>query len=366
MITIFDPLQINSLTLPNRIARSATAERIAMRSETDGESLAGLYTALAKGGVGLIISGHIYVHPSGRIYPTMAGICREENFTAWRRTIDLTRRAGGTLFLQLNHGGGRCSKEVESAAVCVSSLPDFPKDPMLGTELTEDKILELIKAFAAAARKARELGADGAQIHAAHGYLVSQFLSPLTNRRNDKWGGALEDRARFIRLVIQNARASVGNDFSLGIKLGACDDSPEGLQIEEALTVAGWLAEDGLDYIEVSGGFRADLCRRHAGPGKNEGYYLPFAARFKARLKIPVFAVGGMRSLAKMNEAIASNQCDAVSMSRPLIRQPDLPLILRAGGASECCGCNLCLLKQGQPTACHAQKNQSPGLTNPC
>lgn len=364
-ITVFDPLKINQLTIPNRIARSATAERIAMQSESDGERVARVYTALAKGGVGLIISGHNTVHPSGRLYPEMAGLYMEENFTAWRRAIDLTRRAGGVLFLQLNHGGGRCSKSAgdalpaeasaQAGGICVSQLPDFPKDPMLGMELSDERIIELVGAFTAAVKKARELGADGAQVHAAHGYLVSQFLSPLTNRRTDNWGGSLENRARFIRLVIQKARAGAGKDFPLGVKLGACDDSPDGLPIEDTIKLAEWLEEDGLDFIEISGGFRTDLCKRNVRPGKNEGYYLPFAAQFKAILKIPVFCVGGIRTLEVMNKAIAAGQCDAVSMSRPLIRQPDLPLLLHAGGASECRGCHLCLLKRGQPTACQAK-----------
>jgi 2,4-dienoyl-CoA reductase-like NADH-dependent reductase (Old Yellow Enzyme family) len=353
---IFNPLKVNNLTLPNRMVRSATAERIAMLSEEDGERLGNIYAALARGGVGLIISGHVAVHPSGRLYPAMAGIYAEGNFKAWRRAIEITHRAGGRLCLQLNHGGGRCAKGAEGEAYCVSCLPDFPSDPMTGIELTGDKIGMLIRAFAAAAKKARELGADGVQIHAAHGYLVSQFLSPLTNRRQDQWGGNLENRARFIRLVIQSVRKETGSDFPVGTKLGAGDDDPSGLTIEDSMQVAEWLGDDGLDFVEISGGFRADICRRHVKAGRNEGYYLPLAARFKAKLKIPVLAVGGMRSLLKMNEAIALHQCDAVSMSRPLIRQPDLPQILQAGGESTCRGCTLCLLHREGPTACQAQR----------
>jgi 2,4-dienoyl-CoA reductase-like NADH-dependent reductase (Old Yellow Enzyme family) len=143
------------------------------------------------------------------------------------------------------------------------------------------------------------------------------------------------------------------------VKLGACDDATSGLKIEETLQIAKWLEEDGIDFIEISGAFRSDLTQRRVGPGKNEGYYLPFAAQFKKEMKIPVFAVGGLRSLEKMNEALSLNQCDAVSMSRPLICQPDLPMILRAEGKrgkSECRGCNLCLVKHDQPTACYAPR----------
>lgn len=362
MISVFDPLITKKFSLRSRIVRSATGERIAMQDESDGQRLGEKYAALAEGGVGLIISGHMAVHPSGKLSSTMASIYSEDNFKAWRKTLEITHEAEGVLFLQLNHGGGRCRESNNVKPFCVSYLPDRPNDAMLGAELTGAQIQDLIKAFADAARNARAVGADGIQIHAAHGYLVSQFLSPLTNHRQDEWGGPLEGRARFLRMVVRAAREAVGENFPIGIKLGACDDDPAGLKIEETLQVAKWLAtskewleEDGLDFIEISGGFRSDIARRRVAPGKNEGYYLPFAARFKEELKIPVFAVGGLRSIAKMNEALALNQCDAAAMSRPLICQPDLPKILRAGGKSACCGCNLCLLKNDQPTACHAQ-----------
>lgn len=359
MTTVFDPLITDKFSLRSRFVRSATAERIAMANESEGETLGGKYAALARGGVGLVISGHIAVHPSGRLHPLMAAIYTEENLSAWQRAVKLTHEAGGVVFLQLNHGGGRCRASDEVKPLCVSCLPERPNDALLGCELTGAQIRELIKAFADAARNARAVGADGVQIHAAHGYLVSQFLSPLTNRRKDEWGGALEGRTRFLRMVIRAVREAVGEKFPIGVKLGACDDDPAGLKIEETLQVAKWLEEDGIDFIEISGGFRSDLARRRVSPGKNEGYYLPFAGRFKKELKIPVFAVGGLRSLEKMNEALSLNQCDAAAMSRPLICQPDLPEILRGGGQSACRGCNLCLLKNDQPTACHAKSKRS-------
>lgn len=357
MTTIFDPLITKKFSLCSRIVRSATAERIAMQNEDEGRLLGEKYAALIKGGVGLIISGHIAVHPSGRLYPSMAAIYTEENLSAWQQAVALTHKAGGMLFLQLNHGGGRCRESNDVKPLCVSYLPDRPNDAMLGAELTGAQIQDLIKAFADAARNARAVGADGVQIHAAHGYLVSQFLSPLTNNRKDEWGGPLEGRARFLLMIVRAAREATGEKFPIGVKLGACDDDPSGLKIEESLQIAEWLATDGIDFIEISGGFRSDITRRRVGPGKNEGYYLSFAARFKKEMTIPIFAVGGLRSLEKMNETLSLNQCDAMAMSRPLICRPDFPNILRAGGKSVCRGCNLCLFKNDQPTTCHAPKN---------
>jgi 2,4-dienoyl-CoA reductase-like NADH-dependent reductase (Old Yellow Enzyme family) len=356
MPTVFDPFKIKDITLPSRIVRSATAERIAMRDEKEGETLGQIYASLAEGGAGLIISGHIAVHPSGRLHASMPLMHGGFNAKAWRLAVTLAHKAGCTVFFQLNHGGGRCRVENDVVRpVCVSCLPERPNDPMLGAELTGNDIRELIAAYSAAARHARELGADGIQVHGAHGYLISQFLSPSANRRADEWGGSLEGRANFLRSVFRAIRESVGPDFPLGVKLGACDDDPAGLKIEETLQAAKWLEADGLDFIEISGAFRSDIAMRRAGPGKNEGYYLPFAEQFKKLLKIPVVAVGGLRSLEKMNEALSRNQCDAVAMSRPLICQPDLPVVLRGGGKSECRGCNLCLLRHDRQTGCHAK-----------
>lgn len=355
MTSIFDPLVTKNFSLRSRLVRSATAERIAMAAESDGRLLGSGYALLAREDVGLIVSGHVAVHPSGRLYPLMASLSDDTNAAAWRRAISLTHEAEGKLFIQLNHGGGRCRTKDGKGGYCVSCLPERSSDPMMGIELNSEMISELARAFSAAAARARDYGADGVQLHAAHGYLASQFLSPLTNRRSDEWGGPLENRARFLRLVVRLVREAVGADFPLGIKLGASDDDPAGLTVEDSLQTVKWVQNE-IDFVEISGAFRSDIARRKARPGVNEGYYLPVAARFKRELNIPVFVVGGFRGLAKMNEALSSGACDAVAMSRPLIRQPDLLRILRAGGQSECRGCNLCLLKNDGPTACHARR----------
>lgn len=356
MKTVFDPISLGVLRLPSRFIRSATAERIAMEQEADSERLGALYANLIRGGVGLVITGHVAVHPSGRLQPLMAALYAENHFAAWRRAVAIAHQAGGLLVAQLNHGGGRCKPEFAGAPVCVSRLPDWPKDPLDGTELTGPQIEDLIAAFAWAVQRAQEFGFDGVQIHAAHGYLGSQFLSPATNRRTDDWGGALENRARFLRRVLQAVRRAVGPDYPIGMKLGACDDDPAGLSIQDTLQAAEWFVANGLNFIEISGAFRSDLVMRKVKPGSGEGYYLPFARQFKQRLSIPVIAVGGFRSLEVINGAIGRGDCDAVAMARPLIRQPDLPNILRQGGRSECVGCDLCLLHNDGPTRCWARE----------
>lgn len=373
MSELFHSLAIRDLALPSRLVRSATAERIAIEQPDAGEQLGARYAALARTGVGLIISGHHAVHASGRLDPRMP-VCDDPRLVpVLRQAAGLAHAAGGKLILQLNHGGGRAQPD-GAAPVCVSFLPDRPQDPMRGAPLDAAAIETLIEAFGRAARLAREAGADGVEIHAAHGYLGSQFLSPDTNHRRDDWGGTIENRARFLRRVIRAIRAAAGADFPLGMKLGVCDDAREGLQIDDALRAAAWFQADGLDFIEISGGFRSDICKRKVKPGTDEGYYLPWALMFKAALAIPVIAVGGFRSPAAMNNAIAAGACDAVALARPLVRQPDLGLRLRAGQSSECIGCNLCLLHNDRPTECYALIRQAgrkkstlprenPGLT---
>ncbi|MBU4199932.1 MAG: NADH:flavin oxidoreductase [Verrucomicrobia bacterium] len=353
MKMIFDPLTIKNLVLSSRLVRSATAERLAMENPEDGEQMGATYAALARGGVGLIITGHIAVHPAGRLDPLMAGLYSDQQVEAWRQAVALTHVAGGLLVAQLNHGGGR-SRPVGDAPVCVSCLPDRPHDPMQGAPLDFAMIEMLISAFAQTARLAQDVGMNGVQIHAAHGYLGSQFLSPATNQRSDEWGGSIENRSRFLRRVVQSVRAAVGANFPVGMKLGACDDDPAGLRIEDALRAVTWFQEDGLDFIEISGAFRSDICRRKVKPGVSEGYYVPLARQFKETLSIPVIAVGGFRSLGMMNEAIGSGACDAISMARPLIRRPDILNVLKQGGASDCLSCNLCLLHNEPRTQCHA------------
>lgn len=359
MFSVADSLKIKNLVLSSRLVRSATAERLIMEKAEDGRLLGELYAELVRGGVGLVITGHIAVHPTGRVSALMPVLDDALGVAAWREAAAAVHAVGGLVAVQLNHGGGRAHPSADVQPYCVSSLPDRPRDPLQGAVLDVAGIELLIAAFAQSARLAREAGMDAVQIHAAHGYLGSQFLSPTANRRGDEWGGSLENRARFLRRVIRAVRASVGADFPIGMKLGALDDDPSGLSAADALQAAAWFQEDGLDFIEISGAFHAAVCLRHLKPGPKEGYYLPLARQFKERLSIPVIVVGGWRSLETINAAIGSGACDAVSLARPLIRQPDLLALLRQGGRSECIGCNLCLLTNDRRTECHALRRQN-------
>lgn len=255
MKTVHDPISLAGITLTSRFVRSATAERIAMDAPGDGERLGRLYAALAQGGVGLIVTGHIAVHPSGKVNPLMAGLFTETQAAEWRIAVERAHEAGGRVFAQLNHAGGRSRPADDNTTACVSALPDRSQDPMTGEVLTDASITLLLRAFVETAQRAKAAGFDGIQLHAAHGYLVSQFLSPLANRRKDEWGGSIEGRSRFLLSLYRAVREAVGRDFPLGLKLGACDDDPLGLMVEETLALAKTLEKDGLDFVEVSGAF---------------------------------------------------------------------------------------------------------------
>lgn len=373
MVSVFAPATLAGLRLQSRFVRSATAERMRVDTPDDGQRLGQFYAALAKGGVGLIVTGHITVDPSGRVGTTMPGLYSDGQIEGWRAAAGVVHDAGGLLCAQINHGGGRAKPEsgaleagLFAGPVCVSPLPSGEpssqraKDPMAGEPLTPDGIEKLIAAYAAAAVRARQAGLDAVQIHAAHGYLGSQFLSPSTNHRQDEWGGSLEGRARFLRRVVQAVREAVGGGFPVGMKLGAMDsDQQQGLRLDDSLQAAQWFEQDGLDFIEISGAFHAGVAERKIRPGKGEAYYLPAARKFKERLTIPVISVGGYRSLAVIEEALNSGGGDFIAMSRPLIRQPNLPHVLREGGQSECLSCNLCLLTRDGATRCHAKDRQA-------
>jgi len=206
---LFTPGNIGALALPNRLVRSATAERLADADGRPRPRLKSLYQELARGGVGLIITGHMYVHPSGRAHPEMTGIYSDELILSLAELADVVHREGGQVVVQINHGGMQCSRQTVPQTIAPSAVDaSFLQRP--AREMTPDEITLLIQAYGQAARRAQEAGFDGVQIHGAHGYLIGQFLSPFVNRRTDEWGGDLEERMRFLRAVCLAVREQVG------------------------------------------------------------------------------------------------------------------------------------------------------------
>jgi 2,4-dienoyl-CoA reductase-like NADH-dependent reductase (Old Yellow Enzyme family) len=343
---LFTSGDIGTLTLPNRLIRSATAEHLADSAGRPQPELTKLYQELARGGVGLIITGHMYVHPSGKAHPDMTGIYSDEMVPALAELAHAVHREGGRIAVQINHGGMQCSPETVSEAVAPSKV-DAPFLERPAREITSAEIDLLIQAYAQGARRAQEAGFDGVQIHAAHGYLIGQFLSPFTNQRTDEWGGDVDGRMNFLRAVCQAVRGEVGPDYPVFIKLGMTDRVEDGLTVQESVQVVAALEKLGLDAIEVSGGIGGggDLnVRKGVLSEEDEAYFRPLAQKARQVTKLPIALVGGLRSREMMEDVLATGDADFVSLSRPLICEPDLPNRFRARvqERSSCISANRC------------------------
>lgn len=349
--------------MPNRFVRSATAERMADENGRPREGLLELYRTLAEGGVGLIISGHLYVDADGKCHPEMTAIDDDGVIADLARVVDTVHAAGGQIAAQINHGGAQCSRETVTEAVAPSDIvADYLPQP--ARALTEAEIARVIQAYAEGARRAQATGFDAVQLHGAHGYLINQFLSPFTNRRTDAWGGDLAHRMRFLREICSAVRSAVGAHYPVFVKLGVVDAVEGGLVLDDGLTVVAELESMGLDGVEVSGGiggrrdFNSRMRIRHP---EDEAYFRDIAKAARRRTRLPIILVGGLRSRQVMEDVIASGDADFVSMSRPLICEPDLPNRFLAGQQRALCiSANRCWPKEpGKGIACRCDVQRS-------
>lgn len=347
---LFEAGTIGTLELPNRLIRSATAERMADRDGSPRPPLKDLYQELGRGGVGLIITGHMYVHSSGKAHPEMTGIHHDGLVPGLAELTTVVHRAGGLIAAQINHGGMQCSRQTVSRMMSETIAPSTIEALFLSQrprEMTSDEIESIVEAFADAAGRAQQAGFDAVQIHGAHGYLISQFLSPFTNRRTDEWGGDLDGRMRFLAAVCEAVRNRVGPNYPVFIKLGLVDGVEGGLTSEEGAEVAASLVDMGLDAVEISGGIGGSTSL-NTRPGirsrADEAYFRPLARRARSRTSLPIALVGGLRSREVMEEVLEAGDADFISVCRPLICEPHLPNRLgEAGqGRAACISGNRC------------------------
>ncbi|HPJ93436.1 MAG TPA: NADH:flavin oxidoreductase [Deltaproteobacteria bacterium] len=387
MPTLFEPIRINSMTLKNRVVKSATIENMATMGGLPTDRTGRFYSRLAKGGCGLIISGYAYVNKTGQSYPLQNGAHSDAMIERWKTITDSVHNHGGSIALQIVHGGrqtkpGALGNRTQLAPSAIPNMVYFT----LPRAMTEDQIWQTIEDFADAAARAKEAGFDAVQIHAAHGYLISSFLSPLTNRRKDAWGGDADRRFRFLEEVYTAVRKRVGNDYPVLAKLNIQDFVPFGLSPKNSFPAARRLAALGLDALEVSGGTLETplgMCRgnapievftRERSPlGKmyiasslaclkmllrfRENYFLEYARKLKPMLNIPLILVGGIRNPASAEQIISSGWADCISLARPLIREPSLPNKWQNGSRepASCTSCNRCLgeVEQGNVLRCY-------------
>lgn len=355
MATLFDSLCINGMTLRNRLVRSATWEGMCDADGRPTQRLLDYYRVLARGDVGLIITGYAFVSREGKQLPGKMGIHVDdfaEQMSALTREVHAQQ---GKLCLQMVHAGGQTdSKNAGQTPLAPSSVKvaQFPEQP---AELTREEIARIVAAFAAGARRAREYGFDAVQLHGAHGYLINQFLSPLTNQRLDEYGGTVDNRCRFMIEVYRAVRAAVGQDFPVMIKLNGCDNLEGGLSREDALHAARALAAEGIDAIEVSAGTPASgslsPVRTHIDNADQEDYNLALARGIREVVTCPVLCVGGFRRFESAQQAVTGG-LDGIALSRPLIYEPELARRWQAGdqAPAKCISCNGCFrpgLKEG-------------------
>lgn len=392
MNPLFKPLPLRSITLKNRIVRSATYEGLGLPDGTPRPELADLYRRLAEGGAGVLITGFAFISQTGRaMQPGQCGIDSDEKIAAWKKIIEPLKLdfPETALFMQLAHTGRQtrsAATGLPAAGVSKRRCSYFRQQVHV---LSSGEIETIIDEFAAAARRAQNAGFGGVQLHAAHGYLIHQFLSPWTNDRNDRWGNP----EAFLQSTIRAVKAACGDDFPVLLKLSASDDNTPGIRLTDTVQTVRRIAPLGIDAVEISYGtmeyalniirgdcpvdltlkinplfsriprplqamwrcFRAPAYIRRFIPF-TPGYNLDAAGQVKAATDIPVFTVGGFRDAAAMAAAVAEGRTDAISLCRPLIIDPDWPRKIKQGIStrSTCTNCNRCTIycDAPEPTRC--------------
>jgi 2,4-dienoyl-CoA reductase-like NADH-dependent reductase (Old Yellow Enzyme family) len=322
----------NGSTLSNRIAKSAMSENLSNRLHEPTPVLINAYKKWAQSGAGLLITGNVMIDSKAIGEPRNVVVENRKNLdllTEWAATANGTNTQ---LWAQVNHPGRQAMEQINSVLKAPSAVPlktGGRKDATskIPEALTEEEILAIIEAFGNTALILKDAGFSGVQIHGAHGYLVSQFLSPDANTREDKWGGSLENRSRFVVEVYRKIRALVGNDFPIGIKLNSADFQKGGFSEEESMEVVKILSKEGIDLIEISGGTYeapAMLGKRKASTVKREAYFMDYIEKARKITDTPLMLTGGFRTASVMRNAVASNQLDVVGIARPFTVYPNI------------------------------------------
>jgi 2,4-dienoyl-CoA reductase-like NADH-dependent reductase (Old Yellow Enzyme family) len=355
MSIMFDKTAINSMELPSRFVRSATWEGLSTPEGAPVPRLTAMYKVLAKGGVGLIVTGVTYVCPEGRLKQRQLGLHDDALIEPMAAMVDEVHAAGGVLCAQLGHAGSHMWPEAAPEALAPSDFdsPAMPSSGRMvshsGRAMTAEEIAATVDAFAAAARRAKAAGFDAVQIHAGHGFLLSQFLSPYYNKREDEWGGSNENRARLPRDVVAAVRAEVGPDYPILMKINTFDYIKGGFGPDGLAPALKMLGEAGCDAFELSGGTpdsgkykasRMGIIRR-----AYEGYYRHACKFVRQHTDKPLILTGGLRSFEEIEDLVTEGSFDYAGLSRPLIREPNLVKRWREGEDMEPAHCkseNLC------------------------
>ncbi|MBU2551016.1 MAG: NADH:flavin oxidoreductase [Proteobacteria bacterium] len=346
----FEGTRIKDMALKNRFIRSATWEGLADdRTGRILPRLIDLLTELAAGGVGLIVAGYAYVSEDGKANPYQTGIYDDDLIPDLSRLTASVHQAGGRIALQIVHAGIMATGGFDGGEAPAGPSPvENPRSKVMAREMTAAEITRVVDDFGAAAGRIKKAGFDAVQLHVAHGYLLSQFMSPFLNRRGDRYGGSRENRGRAVFEAYEAVRGAVGPNYPVMIKINAEDFVEGGVALEDSVFIAARLAEMGLDAVEVSGGVlwagRMGPSRTKINEPDQEAYFRAQGEAFKAGVKAPVILVGGLRSLDVNEDLLARGQADYLALCRPFIREPDLINRWAGGDASPaaCISCNGC------------------------
>jgi 2,4-dienoyl-CoA reductase (NADPH2) len=414
---IFQPLKFKNLTVKNRVFRSNIAGRLDNYDGSGNQARINWEVKFARGGVGAIISSFVPVQIRGRIMPNYATIHRDEMIPFWRAVGDAVHKFDCKYILQLSHGGRQ--RDIPGIEYPMGLSSTGKADPLHGFEcqaMTKADIQETVNAFAEGARRARDAGLDGVELHGANGYLITQFLSSAINDRKDEYGGSLENRARFVVEIVKAIRKRVGNDFHLQMKISATEHNNAllflkfegaGNTVNDSIQVCQWLTAAGVDSIHVSTGSSFPHPRNPAGtdlpvdvlgstyeqlvssgthtfrnflffrgsltgeffrqqwlsagppPDEIEGLTLPDSRAIKQAVNVPVLCTGGFQTASVIRDAITRADCDAVSIARPLVANNDLVNQFAAGkdrADKPCTYCNKCLVHVVEhPIGCYEE-----------
>ena len=351
MKKLFDKTKINQMELKNRFVRSATWEGLANPDGSCNQELAELMLELAKGQVGLIITSHAYINQTGQVGIRQLGIYSDQLISSYIKIVEKVHSEGSKIIMQIAHAGGRASAQlIKSQPFGPSSLEI--KDCMMCREMTKNEIFQTIGDFKNAAVRAKKAGFDGVQIHAAHGYLLNQFLSPFFNKRKDEYGGSIENRARLILEILQTIRSELGKQFAILIKINSDDFIEGGFTQSEMVQVSAMLESAGIDALELSGGTSLKISNCSSSrvgeidSKEEEVYYRDAAKLYKEKISVPLILVGGIRSYRVAKELIEKDLADYISLCRPLIREPNLIKRWQEGDIKRatCISCNECFV----------------------
>ncbi|TCH65746.1 NADH:flavin oxidoreductase/NADH oxidase family protein [Acinetobacter sp. ANC 4862] len=332
---------IRNTPFKNRIIKAAMSEALANDPGQPSQLHFNLYEAWAKGGLGCAISGNVMVDFRAKNEPGVVVIESERDLAQLKQWAEIGKQYGMVQLIQLSHPGRQCPKGLNKETVAPSAVPF---SAMLATtfgtprELREDEILDIIQRFATSAQICEKAGFEGVQLHGAHGYLISQFLSPLTNKRQDQWGGSIENRMRFLLEIYKAVRAVTSDQFIISVKLNSADFQRGGITEDEVVAVFKAIDEAGIDLIEISGGTYeapamagAKADKRKVSTIAREAYFLDFAEQIRQQVKCHLMVTGGFRTVEGMNAALDSGACDFIGIARPLAVETDLTDRLIAG-----------------------------------